>query len=630
MGYERKKEKKVIESQFSIKKGKPYPLGVHLENQCVYFSISAPNALECKLNLYAKADGALVESISMSKGERLGSIFYLALEGFAYSKYDYMYEVNGIEYIDPYAKKIVGREIWGAPIIDEKKHQVKGSFYFEDFDWRGEEKLQIPYQDLILYQLHVRGFTKDSSSKVKKKGTFEGVIEKIPYLKELGINGVELLPLYEFNEIILLQNPRMVLDQEEVPYKLNYWGYSEQAYYFAPKASYAANVHEPSKEYKNLILELHKAGIEVIMEFYFKPGTNQQLIIDCLRFWVQEYHVDGFKINQNAISPTLVATDPLLSETKLFGLGWNTEEIYRNEYTPNYKNLAEYNDGYQVDVRRFLKGDEEQVSKVAYRIKKNPQKQGVINYITNTNGFTLMDLYSYDVKHNEANHENGFDGTDYNYSWNCGVEGPTRRKKVLAIRYKQIKNAFVILLFSQGTPLILSGDEFCQTSNGNNNTYCQDNKLSWLDWRLVEKNREILDFVKKLIQIRKNHPILHNPLELRGMDYISCGSPDISYHGRKAWYPDYSNYSRILGVMLCGQYAMVDRKNHDESFYMAYNMHWEDHDFDLPKPFKGQSWDIMLDTGRESIEILKEQKKYHVKARSIVVFIGRDQRNKEK
>lgn len=611
-----------------IKTGKPYPLGVHREGNCVYFSVSYPNASECKLKLYAKENDRLVETIPMSAYGKIGSIFYLGIENFCYNEYNYMYEVSGKEYVDLYARAVVGREEWGNPIIGQKKEKVKGSFYFDDFQWQEDQRLGIPYEELILYRLHVRGFTKELSSKVKNKGTYQGIVEKIPYLKELGINGIEILPAYEFDEIILEQNYRISVEKD-IAYRLNYWGYSDQAYYFAPKSSYSSDRYSASKEYKNMVLELHRAGIEVIMEFHFKPGTNQQLIIDCLRYWVQEYHIDGFKLNQNAISPTLVATDPFLSDTKLFGLGWNTDEIYGKDFTPNYKNLAEYNDGYQVDVRRFLKGDEEQVSKVAYRIKRNPNKHGIINYITNTNGFTLMDLYSYDVKHNEANEENGLDGTDYNYSWNCGVEGPTRRKKVVELRKKQIKNAFVILLLSQGVPLILSGDEFGQTSQGNNNTYCQDNKISWLNWRLIEKNREILDFVKQLISIRKSHPILHTAMELRGLDYASCGSPDISYHGMKAWYPDYSNYSRILGVMLCGHYAMVDRKNHDNSFYIAYNMHWEDHVFDLPKPITGHQWSILIDTGREDKNLLENQKKYNVRARSIVVFIGKKELNKK-
>lgn len=618
-----KQEEKQKEVHFSIKKGKPYPLGVHLESNYVYFSVSFPNASECKLKLYNKEEGNLVETIAMSKYGKIGDIFYLSIEKFFYSKYNYMYEVNGKEYVDPYARVVVGKEIWGKPIVGKQNSLVKGSFEFNNFSWEGDQVLHIPYEELILYRLHVRGFTNDSSSKVKHKGTYQGIIEKIPYLKELGINGIEVLPAYEFDEIILEQNYRTAILEEDMKHKINYWGYSEQAYYFSPKTSYAANTHQASIEYKNLVLELHKAGIEVIMEFYFKPGTNQQLIMDCLRYWVQEYHIDGFKVNQNAISSTLLATDPLLSKTKLLGLSWNTEEIYGNEFTPNYKNLAEYNDGYQVDVRRFLKGDEEQVSKVAYRFKRNQSKQGIINYITNTNGFTLMDLYSYDVKHNEANCEKGIDGTDYNYSWNCGVEGPTRRKKIMELRKKQIKNAFVMLLMSQGVPLILSGDEYGQTAEGNNNTYCQDSKMSWLDWKLVEKNKEILEFVKQLIHIRKSHPILHLPMELRGMDYASCGSPDISYHGMKAWYPDYSNYSRILGIMLCGQYAMLDRKSHDDSFYFAYNMHWEDHEFDLPKPVAGHKWSILIDTGREEVNNLNNQKKYAVKARSVVVFIGK-------
>lgn len=616
------------ESYFKIREGTPLPLGVRLVDKSVYFSVSVPNGEECKLNIYGKDSKELIESIRLE--QKMGNLFYLAIDNLDYHLYEYMYEVEGKEFIDPYARIISGKEHWGKAIDLAEQKQIRGGFYFSEYQWEEDRPLRTNYEDLIIYRIHTRGFTKDTSSKVKNKGTFRGIIEKIPYLTDLGITAIELLPSYEFDEIIKeIINPHGALDHQ----KINYWGYTGQSNYFVPKSSYAANTANPIDEFKDLVKALHKAGIEIIMEFYFEPGINEQFIIDCLRHWVMEFHIDGIKINQNAISPKLIATDPFLSETKIFGLSWNTDEIYPKEFVPKFKNLAEYNDGFLTDGRRFLKSDEEQVGKVADRFKRNPQKAASINYITNTNGFTLMDLYSYDVKHNEDNGEKGRDGTDYNYGWNCGVEGNTRKKKVLELRMKQIKNAFLLLILSQGVPLILGGDEFGNSQKGNNNAYCQDNSISWLNWKLVDTNKEIHEFVKLLIQIRKDHPILHWKEELKNMDYASCGFPDLSFHGTKAWYPDYTNYSRMLGIMLCGRYAMIDRVHHDDDFYLAFNMHWEDHEFDLPKLPKGANWYIFLNTSdneifnydftKKSQNILKDQRKYMVKARSAVVLIGK-------
>lgn len=620
------------DSQFKIREGTPLPLGVRLVGKRVYFSISLPNVNECRLNIYHKDSKLLCESILLGESKKAGSIFFLAMDHLDYHQYEYMYEVDAKEFIDPYARLISTRGDLGKKLSANKL--LRGGFYFNTYPWEEDRPLKINYEDLIIYRIHVRGFTKDISSKVKNKGTFKGIIEKIPYLLELGITAIELLPSYEFDEIIKEPGLVMMQDITGSP-KINYWGYTNTGNYFAPKCSYAADTSNPTKEFKDLVKALHKAGIEIIMEFYFEPGTNEQFMIDCFRYWVLEYHIDGIKINQNAIDSKLIATDPFLSDTKIFGLNWNVDEIYKREFIPNFKNLAEYNDGFLTDIRRFLKSDEEQVSKVAHRFKRNPLKVATINYIANTNGFTLMDLVSYDVKHNEENDEKGRDGTDYNYSWNCGVEGNTKRKKVLELRKKQIKNALVILIFSQGVPLILSGDEFGNSQNGNNNPYCQDNKISWLDWKLVKTNKEIYNFVRFLLSVRKNHPILHGKEELRGMDYASCGYPDLSFHGTKAWYPDYTNYSRILGVMLCGRYSMKDRAHHDDSFYIAFNMHWDDYEFDMPKPTKGENWYVLIDTNtnhstqikydirKKPESILENQKKYMVKSRSIVVFIGK-------
>lgn len=619
------------EGSFHIKKGKPLPLGVSKVENGVQFAISLPYEKECKLNLYDKTDGRKVV-LTISEEYKIGSVFSVILEDIPFDSYEYNYEGKNGVFTDPYANSIRGREKWGE--ISQKA--IRCGISFDEYEWKEKKPLGLSHSDLILYQLHVRGFTKHSSSKVKHRGTFLGLQEKIPYLKELGVNGILLMPCYEFNEILQPENGHGMdwkfVDQEKQETKINYWGYAKECNYFAPKASFAADTSNPIREMRNLIQELHENQIELYMELCFRPETNKMLILDCLRHWVLQYHVDGFKINDDVVPSSIVATDPVLARIKLFATSWRINEIYEDKFTPEHKSLGEFNDGFLVDSRKYLKSDEGQVDKFLSRMKRNHNKFAVINYITNINGFSLMDLVSYDVKHNEANGEKGRDGTEFNFSWNCGFEGKTRKKAILSLRKKQIKNAFLMLLFSQGTPMLVSGDEFGNSNMGNNNPYCQDNEISWLNWNLLHTNQDIFDYVKLLLQLRKEHKIFHMDEEFRNMDYISCGSPDLSVHGTKAWYPDFSNYSRTLGVMLCGKYAVMSRTKKDDYFYIAYNMHWEPHEFDLPKLPDRMEWSIFIDsmhefllseTGQPESLKLTNQKSFVVMPRTIIVFIGK-------
>jgi len=605
---------------FKITQGMPIPLGVTIVSGGFNFAVAVPNEQECRLNLYDKITGELVETILLTEKHKTGNVFSVIIKNVNIQSLSYMYQLKEKEFIDPYVKSIYGRENYGKLLTLEEKSLIRGGFSTSSFDWQERQALQLPYAELIIYKMNVRGFTKHTSSQVKDKGTFLGVIEKMSYLKELGINCVQLMPIYEYNEIIEYKG---MIDA----YKINYWGYSGENAYFAPKVSYAADPSNVVQELKTMVNLLHKNGIEIIMEMNFTSGTNPGLIQDCLRYWSFEYKIDGFKLNSAVVPTTVLATDPILSTTKMLAAGWDISQIYEKDFEPIFKNLAEYNDGYSVDVKRFLKADEEQVGPFASRLKRNPDKCSVVNYITNHDGFTMRDLYSYDVKHNEANGENNNDGTEYNYSWNCGAEGNTKKKKVLDLRKKQIRNAFIALMFSQGTPMFLAGDEFGNTQFGNNNAYCQDNEIAWLNWNLLKTNIDTFTFIKQLIQIRKEHPILHLEHQLRNMDYISCGFPDLSYHGIKAWYPDFSHYSRMLGVMLSGNYAKINRIQNDQNFYFAYNMHWEKHEFDLPKLPVGMKWYVLLDTANQTIgtdmQLSKNQRQYEVVARAVVVLIGK-------
>jgi isoamylase len=608
-------------ANLKINKGITTALGVTMCKEGINFAIAVEDGITCSLFIYPEGYEEPVLTIDFKEEDKIGNIYCVLIENLKEGRYEYVYKLDQKNYLDSYARKITGREAWGQA-VDESK--VRCAFDVEVFDWENDKPLEIPYSEIIMYSLHVRGFTKHFSSKVKNKGTFEGIIEKIPYFKELGINQIELMPAYEFDEIIPRQDNRMEYKKFEAnkQYAINYWGYTK-ANYFAPKASYSSH-NNCIISFKNMVKELHKNKIEVIMEFYFKENTNQNLIIDCMNYWVEEYHIDGFHINSNAAPITALATSPRLSHTKIMTEDFELRKIYNESKQPKFKNLAEYNDGFLVDIRRFLKGDEDQLNNVTYRIRRNPDQCSAINYIASHNGFNLMDMVSYDVKHNEANGENNRDGNNYNYSWNCGVEGTTRRKAVIELRKKQMKNALILLLLSQGVPKIFGGDELGNSQKGNNNPYCQDNEISWVNWNQDKNYKDILEFTKMLIRFRKDHAILHHSRELKIMDYLSCGYPDLSYHGKKAWYPEFENYNRQIGIMYCGKYAMDENQKEDNFIYIAYNMHWIEYEFALPNLPKNKKWKVVIDTSMNTEEEQRVVKRnINVNERSIVVLLGK-------
>lgn len=648
-------------SQFRVRKGTPLPLGATKEDKWINFAVVAPNCEVCKLVLLHKKNHKKNQTVIIPNEYRTGDVYSISIENLPYEEYEYVYEIDEQVIVDPYAKVIVGREKWGKHSHYFNASGVRGGFAFHSFDWQDDAPLEIPYKDLIIYKMHVRGFTKHNSSKTgKNAGTFKGVIDKIPYLKELGINAVLLMPIIEFDEILIeenyLRSPGTQDKREEndyefiniakdestyrdtmlhdvyaqggnrdkkvrIPYRINYWGYSNNNFYFAPKASYAYEPANVVDELKTMIRELHRAGIEVLMEFNFTQDITQQTILDCLHYWFFTYHIDGFSVNNNVVSTRILSSDPVLSHTKFLATSWEINQNNAGIKHRPYRNLAEYNDGFLVDARRYLKSDEEQVHAFAYRVRRNPSDYAVINYITNNNGFTLMDLVCYDVKHNYANGEENKDGTDYNYSWNCGTEGKTGKKKIKELRRRQIRNAFVMLLLSQGTPMIMMGDEFGNSQEGNNNAYCQDNATSWINWNNRKQNEDIESFVKELIQVRKSQGVFGREQEYRMMDYQSLGCPDMSYHGTKAWYPDFSYYSRVFAIMYCGQYASKDENKLNSYFYFAYNMHWENHEFDLPQLPMGLSWNVYIDTAIDNEKrISQNSRSVQVAPRSIIIL----------
>jgi glycogen operon protein len=542
-------------------------------------------------------------------------------------------------------------------------------------------------EDLVIYEMHVRGFTQSPTSGVRHAGTFTGVREKIPYLRELGVNCVELMPIFEFDEVEIdrtnpLTGARLC----------NYWGYNTVAFY-APKAGYAAtgSLGMQADEFKTLVRELHASGIEVILdvvfnhtaegnengptisfrgldnrtyymltpegEYYNFSGCGNTLncnhpvvrdfVLSCLRFWVAEYHIDGFRFDLASIlgrdatgaplpNPPLLeslALDPVLAKTKLIAEAWDAGGLYQVGHFPAYGRWAEWNGKYRDCVRKFLKGDLGQVSEMAQRLSGSPDlyyhrgPTASVNFITCHDGFTLADLVSYNDKHNEANGEENRDGGNDNHSWNCGAEGPSDDPAVLALRRRQMKNALAMLLLSQGPSMVLMGDELGRTQRGNNNAYCHDSELNWLDWILKETHAELFDFCRRLIAFRHQHPALRNP-RYAGLPQSEGDSFEISWHGVKAWQPDWSPNGRTLAMMVRRTAGGV----HD-IVYAAFNMYWEPLEFALPSPSAGQ-WRLFANTaaappddicepGQEPL--LPDQAKILVGGRSTVILSGNGQ-----
>ena len=609
-----------------------YPMGLTQTDGGIHVSVAAA-AKACSLLLFVREEGKNgraakyreAAAIPFPESGRTGNVWSMTLRGGDFSSLYYAFEADHVRFSDPYGRSFVGREHWGR--LSEAKTLLLSPVTEPEFDWQGDRPLHIPYENCIVYRAHVRGLTKHASSRTEHRGTFRGVVDKISYLKELGITTLELLPAVEFQEVMMPEqtegNP---YGNSEPTGRLNYWGYAK-AGVFAPKASYADSGTSPVTEFKYMVRELHKAGLEVVPEFYFSGKEVPEFVLETVRFWVREYHVDG--IHLTGYAPTeLLAKDPYLADTKLWALSWNAEKPAPG----TKKHLGEYNDGFLIDMRRALKGDEEQMSSLIYRNRRNPAGFGVLNFMAGTNGFTMMDMVSYDQKHNEANGENNRDGSDYNYSWNCGAEGPVRKKKIQELRARQLRNAMLMLFLSQGTPVLLAGDEFGNSQNGNNNAYCQDNETSWLNWNLNKWDQELLAFVKHVIAFRKAHPVFHMEQEPRVMDYLACGHPDISYHGVNAWQPEFENFRRQIGILYCGTYAKKEDGSPDDFFFAIFNMHWEPHGFALPNLPKDLEWCLAFDTsdagaggfyeeGQE--RKISNQKNCMVPSRSVLVFKGK-------
>lgn len=659
----------------------------------VNFTLASHGATSCELLLFHRKSSEPFASIPFPEHYRIGNVFSMIVFGLRIDEFEYAYRLDGpyqpekgliydkTKYIlDPYAKAVTGQSEWGIHLPCTQNCQYKSRVVRNNFDWGNSKQPLIPMKDNIIYELHVRGFTRHSSSGVHNPGTFAGLMEKIPYLKELGINAVELMPIFEFDEMNGCRevNGRKLLD---------YWGYNPVCF-FAPNTSYTAQIeyNQEGLELKKLIKALNENGIEVILDvvfnhtaegnelgpyFSFKGLDNniyymltpdghyynfsgcgntlncnhpivRQMILDCLRYWVINYRVDGFRFDLASIlgrsedaapmsRPPLLeslAYDPILGNVDLIAEAWDAGGLYQVGSFPSWNRWAEWNGKYRDDIRSFLKGDDGYAAAAAQRIMGSPDLyppdkrsyNASVNFLTCHDGFTLYDLYSYSTKHNEANGWNNTDGADDNRSWNCGYEGPTNNGEIMDLRFRMIKNACAVLMCSRGTPMFLAGDEFGNTQFGNNNSYCQDNEISWLDWSLLEKNKEIFEFFRYMIAFRQQHSVIRG-----NTAPCSCGFPPMSLHCIKAWDSSYVRDTRFLGVMFSG----IDSTGRDDIVYLGINTFWKPLQIELPALPSSKYWIPAVDTGRGDMSVITEEEildksVYVMNPRSVLVCVVRD------
>lgn len=665
----------------------------------VSFTVHTHNGTSCELLLFHRGEEEPYAVLPFPEAYKIGDVYSMIVYDLNVEEFEYAYRIDGPNkpkkgllfdkkkvLLDPYARVVAGQRIWG-----ERKQGAYHARVLKDvFDWGDRKQSHKELCDLIIYELHVRGFTQHPSSKVKHRGTFEGLREKIPYLKELGINAVELMPIFEFDETM---NAREVNGQK----LLEYWGYNTVSF-FAPNTSYIAQdeYNQEGTELKELIKELHENHIEVILDvvfnhtaegnekgpvFCFKGMDNnlyymltpdgnyynfsgcgntlncnhpivRLMILECLRYWTVSYRVDGFRFDLASIlgrnadgspmnNPPLLETlanDPILSNVKLIAEAWDAGGLYQVGSFPAGRRWAEWNGRYRDTMRGYLKGENWEAWNAAWRICGSGDMYGglttddnrdyagynsSINFFTCHDGFTLYDLYSYNDKHNENNGWNNTDGANDNRSWNCGAEGETNDPEVLKLRYRMIRNACALLMCSRGTPMFLAGDEFGNTQFGNNNSYCQDNEISWLDWTYLEKNRDLFEFFKFMIAYRHKHAVIRKKLP----DAV-CGMESIHAHDVRAENTNLPDGTRTFAVSFAG----YDRKKgEDDLVYIALNTYWEDVSITLPDLHKRGTWYLSVNTygdgeGKyfypEGQEI-RIDGSFIMRPRSVAVFTGK-------
>ena len=659
---------------FRLRYGHPLPFGASLAPGGINFSVFSSHATSCTLVLFEKDALRPFAEIPFPPEFRMGDVFAMMVFDLNPHGIEYGYRMEGPFnpraghrfdrhhiLLDPFARSVGGRPVFGGLSGPRNIFPHRGRIPENDFDWEHDRPLDLPVSELVIYELHVRGFTRHSSSRVAHPGTFDGLREKIPHLVDLGINCVELMPVFEFNEhestrVSPLTNERLC----------NYWGYSTLAFR-APKAGFAAGGRHGQEvnELKELVKAFHAAGIQVILDVVFNHTAEgdatgpvisfrgldnktyyllapdgaylnfsgcgntldcnhpvvRDFVLDCLRYWAAEYHIDGFRFDLASVlgrdsqghplpNPPLlesIAHDPVLAHCELIAEAWDAGGLYQVGNFPSYGRWMEWNGKYRDAARRFLRGDDNSAAEMVQRIMGSPdlyresgrKPSASVNFITCHDGFTLADLFAYATKYNLENGENDADGGNENYSWNCGAEGPTDDGAINEFRLRCAKNAMTLLLVSQGVPMLFMGDEMGRTQRGNNNAYCHDEEWNWLDWGLAAREAGLLRYVRLLVAFRRGHASLHRADWFTGGDEVGSGYADISWHGVQPAQADWSERSHSLAFLICGGHdrALGGR---GDFFYAAFNMHTEALDFTLPGLPADYRWSLLADTAQSS------------------------------
>ena len=621
---------------FTVKEGNYTEMGVmQLEDQ-VIFTFEGEKEDTCCIVLVDRKTRETYR-IEVSDTFCVGSLRSVAVSGVKPTDFYYYYEINGEKIIDPYATMIAGRENWNDKERFKNNYEILCGYSERMFDWKEDKAPELSKNELMIYKLHVRGFTKDLSSMRKSGGTFAGVKNRIEYLKNLGFTAIELMPVYEFEEMEIPVQTRLEVPEyvkwepaeddiiqpveEKVSDKVNYWGYGP-GNYFAVKASYASKKEKAGVEFKELVYKLHQNGMDCILEMFFPEHTNHNLILNVLRFWVREYHVDGFHLLGENLPITAIIQDSLLSRTKIFYTGFDESAVRTDR---QYQPLYVYKEEYMYPARKLLNHMNGEVREFLNQQRKQGMNVGYVNFITSNNGFTLADLFMYNDKHNDDNGENNRDGNLWNFSNNYGVEGPTRRKYIKSLRGLKWRNAMMMLFLAQGVPMLWSGDEICNSQKGNNNAYCQDNEIGWLNWKNEKLHKSELDFLQKLIDFRKSHPIISQKEPFHFQDYRAIGVPDLSYHGENAWMAESELDNRSVGVMYSGEY---ERKG-AETVYIGYNFFSARMKLALPKLSYKKKWYLIADTTIEAEPFMLEpkenesQKYVTMNPQAICILVGK-------
>lgn len=621
---------------FDIKEGNYGVMGAVISGAHVIFTFQGEKEDDCYVVLVDKQSKESFK-ILVPNEYCMGSLRSIAIQIAKPEQYLYEFDINGKAVLDPYAKVIVGREHWNDTDRKMIDYKVYGAICPGVYKQVKSHCPEISKSKMVMYKLHVRGFSMDHGASSKLAGTFGAISAKLNYLQSLGVTTVELMPIYEFEEMpipVKREVPDYIMWEEklhdlirpdrEIPKpdkKLNYWGYGP-GNYFAVKASYARKPEKASQEFMQLVEEVHQHNMECIMEMYFPETENHNLIMDALRFWVRNYHVDGFHLLGKNLPITAIAQDIVLSRTKIFYTKFDASAL---ELEKKYKNLYVYKEEYQYPARKILNHINADMVEFMNQQKKQGDYVGYVNYISSNNGFTLADVFMYNDRHNEDNGEGNADGDAWNFSSNYGAEGPTRRKYVTQMRRRQWRNAILMLFLAQGIPLIWGGDEFSNSQNGNNNAYCQDNPIGWINWKNAKTHTADVDFVSAVAAFRKAHSVLSQEKPFHFSDYLTHGFPDVSYHGENAWISGFDLGKMNLGMMYCGAYANPK----EEDVYVAYNFYSAVSSLALPKLDKNKKWHLVIDSSNEKNPVAKEpilvldQKAISLMPQSICVLVGK-------